>query len=227
MNVGCHEVEGLLGQYMENSLNDEQLARVRAHLGTCEACALLSLEIEYTVSLCRSFPEIEPPPHLVDRVLQRTTGLQRNTLSWGDYVRELLRPIYSSPKFATGACLAALSFSIVMNALGLKFDEFQWSDLSPSHIVDSLNRTVNVAYDNGLRRLNDLKILYQIQSKIEELRSESDDATGNGTKPEAKPKTLPQSSVGEHLTTRNFDLLLRDGGLFPRGALDYELFKSS
>jgi hypothetical protein len=33
----------------------------------------------------------------------------------------------------------------------------RWSDLSVRNVVNSVNRSVNIAYDNGLRRLNDLK----------------------------------------------------------------------
>ena len=50
----------------------------------------------------------------------------------------------------------------------------------------------------GMRRLNDLKILYQLQSKIEELRTDD----GEPEKPsEAEPKTkehLQQNSATEH-----------------------------
>ena len=171
MKVECHEVESFLGLYAEGGLNETQSALVHAHLSTCEACALLVLEMEFTISLCREFPELDPPPRLIDRVLQETIG-QQLSLSWTEYLRELFRPLYASPRFATGACLAAVSFSIVMNALGVNLREVRWSEITPRTVVDGLNRTANVAYDNGIRRLNELKILYQIQSKIEELRTD-------------------------------------------------------
>jgi putative zinc finger protein len=205
MKVECPEVENILGLYVEGGLSETQLAMVRAHLNTCEACALLALEMEFTISLCKEFPELEPPPHLIERVLQETIG-PRQSLSWMEYLRELFRPIYASPRFATGACLAAISFSIVMNALGVNLGEVRWSEITPRSVIDGLNRTVNVAYDNGMRRLNDLKILYQLQSKIEELRTDD----GEPEKPsETEPKTkerLQQNSATEHRVA--FRLLL-------------------
>jgi hypothetical protein len=197
MKVECLEVENILGLYVEGGLAESQSAMVRAHLSTCEACALLALEMEFTISLCKEFPELEPPPRLVEKVLQETIGLHQS-LSWREYLRELLRPLYASPRFATGACLAAISFSIVMNALGVNLGEVRWSQITPRNIVDGLNRTVNVTYDNSMRRLNDLKILYQLQSKIEELRTDD----GEPEKPsETEPKTkerLQQNSATEH-----------------------------
>jgi hypothetical protein len=49
-----------------------------------------------------------------------------------------------------------------------------------------------------MRRLNDLKILYQIQSKIEELRTDDDDAE-KPSEPEPKTKErLRENSATEH-----------------------------
>ena len=197
MKVECPEVENILGLYVEGGLGETQSAMVRAHLSSCEACALLALEMDFTISLCKEFPELEPPPRLIERVLQETIG-PRQSLSWMEYLRELFRPVYASPRFATGACLAAMSLSIVMNALGVNLGEVRWSEITPRSVVDGLNRTVNVAYDNGMRRLNDLKILYQLQSKIEELRTDD----GKSEKPaETEPKTKErhqQNSATEH-----------------------------
>ena len=197
MKVECPEVENILGLYVEGGLSEAQSALVRAHLSACQACALLALEMDFAISLCKEFPELEPPPRLIERVLQETIG-PRHSLSWMEYLRELFRPVYASPRFATGACLAAMSFSIVMNALGLNLGEVRWSEITPRNVVDGLNRSVNVAYDIGMRRLNNLKILYQLQSKIEELRTDED----KPEKPlEAEPKTkehLQQNSATEH-----------------------------
>lgn len=197
MKVECHEVEDLLALYAEGGLNETQSTTVRGHLNTCESCALFVLEMEFAISLCKEFPELAPPPHLIQRILQETIGPQQS-LSWTGYLRELFRPLYASPRFATGACLAAISLSIVMNALGVNLGEVRWSEITPRSVVDGLNRTVNVTYDNGMRRINDLKILYQIQSKIEALRVDD----GEAEKPleaEPKAKERPQeNSAAEH-----------------------------
>ena len=197
MKVECNEVENFLGLYAEGGLSETQSAMVRAHLSTCEPCALLALEMEFTISLCREFPELEPPPRLIERVLRETIG-PHQSLSWMEYLRELFQPLYASPRFATGACLAAISFSIVMNALGVNLGEVRWSEITPRTVVDSLNRTANVAYDIGMRRLNDLKILYQIQSKIEELQTDdSQPEKPSDGEPKRKDR-LQENSATEH-----------------------------
>ena len=202
MKVECPEVENILGLYVEGGLAETQSAMVRAHLSTCEACALLALEMEFTISLCKEFPELEPPPHLVERVLEETIGL-RQSLSWMEYLRELFRPVYASPRFATGACLAAISFLIVMNAMGVNLGEVRWSEITPRTVVDSLNRTANVAYDIGMRRLNDLKILYQIQSKIEELQTDDGQpAKPSNDEPKRKDRFQENSATERRIAFR-------------------------
>lgn len=198
MNVECPEIEKLMGTYVEGGLTQSEQQEVKLHLKTCEACAQLSIDMQSVLSLCKSFPEIDPPARLMERILVHTIGNYK-TFTWIEYLRELFRPLYSSPRFATGACVAIISLSIVMNALGVNLGEIQWNSLTRRSVVESLYRTVNIAYDNSIRRINDLKILYQIQSKFEEIRSEE---TGAKKENEANPKKVvkPQeNSATEHL----------------------------
>jgi hypothetical protein len=174
MKVDCFEVQNHLTDYIDGRLNEAVLQEVRAHLNSCEACSLLLLEIQYTLRLCKDYPELEPPPALLAKIMAQTTG-EYEFLSWGDYLRELFRPLYASPRFAAGALLAAISMSIVFNALGVNLSSLSLSDLAPRNLMERVDRVINIAYDNGLRRLNDLRILYQIQSRLEELKIQGEE----------------------------------------------------
>jgi hypothetical protein len=199
--IDCLEVEQLLSDFLENRLKEEALQRVRTHLGSCDSCRGLLKDMQFGLTLCRSFPELEPPARLVDEILDRTSG-RYQSLSWKEYLLELFRPLYSSPKFATGTCLAAISFLMVMNAFGIHRARMGWADLSPKVLFGNIHRTAYLAYDNGVRRINDLKILYQIQSKIDELRTREAETTD---KPQEKPKETrkpKETSSTEYLVAR-------------------------
>ncbi len=174
MMVDCFEIQNHLTDYMDDRLNEAALQAVRAHLNGCESCSLLLLEMQYTLRLCKDYPELEPPPALFEKILAQTTG-QYRFLSWRDYLRELVRPLFASPRFATGTLLAAISLSVVFNGLGVNLSSMSLSDLTPRNLVEKIDRVINIAYDNGLRRLNDLKILYQIQSRLEELKIQGEE----------------------------------------------------
>jgi hypothetical protein len=201
MKMKCHEVELYLTDFLEKNLAESDLRNVQMHLDLCVACSLLFKEMQTSLALCGSCPQLEPPSHLVENILIQTVG-RYHSLSWTEYLREMFRPIYSTPKFAVGALFAVISSTIVMNALGLELNHIEWADLRPKSLLQSVNRTVYLAYDNGVRRINDLKILYQIQSKIDEIRSERAE-TPNNPERKAKEPRPQENSATEHLIGRN------------------------
>jgi Putative zinc-finger len=177
MMAACFEIQNHLSDYVDDRLSEAVQEAVRAHLNECESCSILLLEMQYTLRLCKDYPELEPPPALLEKILAQTTG-QYKFLSWRDYLRELVRPLFASPRFATGTLLAAISLSVVFNGLGVNLSSMSLSDLTPRNLVEKVDRVINIAYDNGLRRLNDLKILYQIQSRLEELKIQGEEEKG-------------------------------------------------
>ena len=185
MKDDCSGIQNDLPDYLDDSLREAALQKVRAHLNGCEACSLLLIEMQFTLRLCSEYPELEPPPALLERILMQTNGGYEFLSLW-DYLREFFRPLYASPRFATGTLLAAISVSIVFNALGVNLNHLSLSDLAPRNLMEKFDRVVNIAYDNGLRRLNDLKILYQIQSRLEELKSQGEEKK---SVPQEKNKT--------------------------------------
>jgi hypothetical protein len=205
MRVECQEIEQFFSDYLENSLEAGNLQLVQTHLNECPGCSQLLKEIKNTLALCEQFPELELPPRLIDEILVQTTG----KISWMEYFKEFFRPLYTSPRFATGACLAAISLGIVLNSLGVDWSHLghlRLADLTPRALVQNVEHTVNLAYDNGIRRINDLKILYEIQLKIDELRTQSGKKTAvAGKKTGAASEEKPEGSASsiECLTADN------------------------
>ncbi|MBW2533772.1 MAG: zf-HC2 domain-containing protein, partial [Deltaproteobacteria bacterium] len=64
--VTCQQVEGILPEFAEGTLDEPQRAAVAVHLAVCESCReaeLLLAEITTTVRTA----ELEPLPELVER----------------------------------------------------------------------------------------------------------------------------------------------------------------
>ena len=201
-SIDCLEVEQLLSDFLESRLKVEVLQNVRAHLDSCVACGVLLNDVQYGLTLCASFPVIEPPSGLVDEILDRTSG-RYQSLSWKEYLLELFRPLYSSPKFATGTCLAAISFAIVMNAFGIQITRLGWADLNPKVLFGNIHRAAYLAYDSGVRRINDLKILYQIQVKIDEIRARESETTNRPQQKSKETRNPKETSSTEYLVARH------------------------
>ncbi len=216
MTTDCREIEQWLSSYLENNLSEAERQSVRDHLDSCRECSLLLGQMQTMLHVCRFFPELEPPTRLVEKILVRTTGKHRS-LSWKEYLLELFMPVYSSPRFAAGACLAVVSFAIVFNALGINLGQVKWSDLTPRGVLQSVNRGVYLAYDNGMRRLNDLRILYQIQSKIDELSSQQPEPSKDSVDT-PKDANKPQQNCASEYFICQQNSILRRVLMNPQGA---------
>ncbi|HVN81519.1 MAG TPA: zf-HC2 domain-containing protein [Terriglobia bacterium] len=187
----CHEVEQFLSDFLEDTLTAAERQEVEGHLKSCRDCQLLLEDLKTVMAWCESFPELTPPSSLVERIIEMTSG-HVQSLSWWEYLKELFKPVYSTPRFAAGTCMAVISFVLVLNAFGVHWSQIrqiEWSKVTPRSLFQSLNRSVYLAYDNGVRRINDLKILYQIQSRLDEYRTEQSESKDT---PKEKPKDQPK-----------------------------------
>jgi hypothetical protein len=208
MRVECQEMEQYFSDYLENSLEGENLHLLSQHLRECQPCHELLNEMKSTLLLCEQMPELEPPDRLIKQILAQTIG-PMESFSLLDYLKDIFRPVYTSPRFATGTFLAAISLGIVLNSLGVNWSslgQLSLSSLTPQAMFQNFQHTVNVAYDNGVRRINDLKVLYEIQLKIDEFRSQTAQSPGSsGQKPAARSEEKPQnsSSSSEFLSASN------------------------
>jgi hypothetical protein len=197
MRLECQEIEDYFSDYLDSALQPDLMAQVREHLHSCPDCLDLLNAVKRTLAICEEMSPLEPPARLIEQILIKTSGkVQR--LSWKDYLRDLFRPFYASPRFATGAGLAAVSLGLVLNSLGIDFSrvsQLRLADLTPKALYRNVEHSVNLAYDNGVRRLNDLKLLYEIQQRIDELRSQTGKKPGEKDKPTVQPPQRPDSSA--------------------------------
>jgi hypothetical protein len=197
MRLECQEIEEYFSDYLDNTLQPDLMVQVREHLQRCSSCLDLMNEVKRTLAICEELPQLEPPPRLIEQILIKTSG-KVQTLSWIEYLRDIFRPFYASPRFATGVGLAAVSVGLVLNSLGVDFSrlsQIRLSDLTPQALYRNVEHSVNLAYDNGVRRLNDLKLLYEIQQRIDELRSQTGKKAGEKDKTTVQPPQRPDNSA--------------------------------
>lgn len=64
-------VESLLSAYLDGALAPDEALAVERHLASCRACQQAYEELQATVALLQSVPEVAPPPGLRDDVMRR------------------------------------------------------------------------------------------------------------------------------------------------------------
>jgi predicted anti-sigma-YlaC factor YlaD len=189
MNWNCTNSEERLSDYLDGQLAAEEAAAFRAHAATCAGCSELVAQVGGIVSRMRQLEEVEAPPQLVQKILDATLGPRTKKASWKRWFT--WAPVLWQPRFAMGALTVAASFVIVFHTTGVTPAKLRKADLSPSNIFRSANRQVHLTYARGAKFVNDLRVVYEIQSR---LQPEQEPASAPVVAPAPEQQSRPQSS---------------------------------
>jgi len=165
MTWTCFNTEEQLGDFLEGQLPAADRALFSAHLAECAGCRALVAQVR---SLTVRLPhlELEPEPSgLAYRILQATSGVEtkKREATWQTIVAAMF-----TPRFALGLGSVAATLFILFQALGLNPKKISMDDLNPVNIFRVANRQAHLTYANGVRFVNDLRVVYEIRSRLEE-----------------------------------------------------------
>jgi hypothetical protein len=176
------ELENLASEYLEGQLDSVRRAQVEAHLKECSPCRELIGDLQHTIELCQSAEELEPAPWLIAKIMRATVGERRPTFR--EQVAAFFRPA-TQPRLAYAVAMAIFSFSIIVNAAGLNLRKLTLADLNPRTWFYEANRTGHLLYARVEKFYYDLRVVYEIESRFRQLRSEPGNQEPEAPKPEA------------------------------------------
>jgi anti-sigma factor RsiW len=192
MSWTCEQTEARLSDYLDGTLSPTEMAELTAHAPSCARCAPLVASVSGLLSQLHGMDQLEMPPRLVYSILDKTLGPRESVTGWLailGWIRSL-----ASMRFAYGVLSVAATLIIFVTASGLNWRHPKLTDLQPATIYRKANRTVHLAYGSGVKFVNDLRVVNEIQSR---LREDNDlRANPESTVPEPSPKKQPGSSDG-------------------------------
>jgi len=191
MNWGCTQVEERLSDFLDNLLAPDEVSELNRHLDTCSSCATLVTQVGGTLRRLRSVQPVEPPAHLITAILEQTSGIKQEAKGWRRWFPWDLNAW--QPRFAMGAMTVAASLTILFFAVGLSPAKIKRGQLSPRNLLRSANRQGHLVYARGVKYVNDLRVVYEIQSR---LRPEEQPAREERERP-AQPQTPQEKSQGD------------------------------
>ena len=227
----CSQCESLLLDAADDLLLPDERTHFDLHLKECTGCTKLFADVRRGhawMEMLKDDPP-QPPADLVNRILAQTSGdanvvhavmaevAHRQSLfghSAGAKVLPFRAPVQRTPwarmahtvmqpRFAMTAAMAFFSLALTMNLAGVKLSSFRAADLKPANIRKSFwsaNNHVVRYYDN-------LRVVYELESRVHEMQKESDDAAPQRgvmqnepqpDKPDRLPKGQPRSSAPRH-----------------------------
>jgi len=191
--VECAEFEALLSEVLDSDgqLSPARMEGFEAHRRVCASCGPLFAEVQAGQRWLRALEAVEPPVHLVDNILTATSGIVSTrtysatrsatgaatsggrTTPFGERMRERWDAFFSpvaafvrQPRFVMSFGMIFFSFSLAMSAAGVKPKDVAKVSLRPS----ALRHTYNDAQIKVVKYYDNIRFVYEIESKLRELK---------------------------------------------------------
>ncbi len=199
--IECTEFETLLSEATEGQLTGARKEGFDAHRRVCTICGPLFADVQAGRQWLRALEEVEPPAHLVHNILAATTGIsstrvlaitpETSTTPLAERLREWWDSFFTpvagfvrQPRFVMSFGMIFFSFSLALNAAGVKPADIAKIDLHPKalrHTYNDLQVRVVKYYDN-------IRFVYEIESKVREIKRAARPAEPAAEPPKENPK---------------------------------------
>ena len=200
MTWTCVQIEERLSDYLDGLLPESDEHEFRAHADTCPRCAPLLAQVTHVIGRLRALEPEPAPPALVSKILDQTLGPRKTKRDWLGWL-----PMLWQPRFAMGTVTVLATLFIIFQATGVRPSNVTAADLNPVNVYHSADRHAHLAFARSVKFVNDLRVVYEIQSR---LQPSSGPAPNNSAPPPApsQPKS-PNESRQNHNSNGSFALL--------------------
>lgn len=217
--AACMLCEAMLPDAVDSTLSPAEQRVFEQHVASCVECSREYAEAQRGaawLSMLKSQTP-EPPETLLAKILAGTTGAQVHAAveaapvwaqpepargsSWGVRVgawRSRLSDLFRidnsalsfQPRMAMTAAMAFFSIALTLNMTGFRLRDVRAENFTPGGI----RRTVSDMSASAARSFQNLRVVYQVESRVSELREDQAPGAGRDSRPrfEAQPEAQPQ-----------------------------------
>ena len=181
--MNCADFEIRLADYLDEALGTTEMRLIEDHAAVCVGCGELLADSASALKLLRTAEEVVPPPDLLTRIsYQAPAGRLRHPLERQGFFSKLLQP-FLQPRLAMGMAMTILSFAMLERCTGVHVQHIQASDLSPVRIWGGLEDKTMRLKDRAVKYYENLRWVYEIETRLGALQGQSDDTTGQKSAP--------------------------------------------
>ena len=184
--MNCSDIEILLAEYVDGTLEAGPKSAVESHLATCEGCRELAEDAASAVAFMERAASVEAPPELLTRILFQAPAM-KPTLARRLFGRALggwIEPVLQ-PKLAMGMGVAALSFFMLRPGVR----QLRPSDLDPVKVWTAAENRASRVWERGVKSYENLRLVYEIETRLSEWRDEAPTEAAASQTPEVSPES--------------------------------------
>jgi Putative zinc-finger len=204
----CEDWEALLADALDGSLMPADSASFKAHTETCAACMELLTRAKQGQEWLQFL--VQPPvaPDLVAKILARTSGAAAGGLIHSDAalpIPVVAIPMWqrmsvpmrraAQPRMMMTAAMAFFSIALTLNLAGIRLSAVRLADLNPSSVRTNLTRQFISSKVGVENYCYNLKIVYEMEARVRELKRSSDAEEAPVAVPEQSPAGSPKGSA--------------------------------
>ncbi len=206
--IECTEFEALVSDALEGQLSAARKESFEAHRRVCGVCGPLFAEVQAGQQWLRSLEAVEPPAYMVRNILAATSGVvSRRSLSataatadgrtppfgerarewWDSFSASFFRPVAAfvrQPRFVMSFGMTFFSFSLALTAAGVKPKDVAKVNLRPA----ALRHAYNDAQIRVVKYYDNIRFVYEIESKLRELKRANTPAEPRPAEPKENRK---------------------------------------
>ncbi|HEX3985037.1 MAG TPA: zf-HC2 domain-containing protein [Acidobacteriaceae bacterium] len=197
----CEEWEALLADALDGVLPEGKAVSFRAHSADCANCGDLLAHAEQGrewLGYLHTEPDV--PPALIAKILERTVGPGSMPLpvvaagqGAGAAVMALpWRRNFHETRLLMTVAMAFFSIALTLNLIGVKVSDLRLADLRPATIGSTVSRQFYAARGSVVRYYDNLRFVYQLESRMRELRR-TVETTPGAAEPQKKQEPSKQS----------------------------------
>ncbi|HTZ89182.1 MAG TPA: hypothetical protein VMA71_02500 [Alloacidobacterium sp.] len=199
----CEEWEALLADALDGTLRAEDTAVFNTHGKDCPMCAEMLAQAKQGLEWMTFLHEEPPvPADLVAKILDRTSGAALPQLAVAGAAQPIALPMahfttrrtFRDARMLMTAAMAFFSIALTLNLLGVRLDTLRMADLKPSALQTTIARQFYGAKKQMVSYYENIRLVYEVESKMRELRQDAESEQNTQPRKDAKPQSNPQGS---------------------------------
>lgn len=196
----CSQFEALLSDALDGALSLEVSQAFQLHAGSCPACGPIFAEAQQGMRWLEALEDVPVPGNLVHNILAATSAAEADqepatsAAMHPGRVAHWWRPVRGvfvaalQPRFAASFSMAFFSLSLTLTLAGVKLKDIAHFDWRPSSVSRAVMLEYTQVESKVVRYYNNMRLVYEIESRVGELKKNSSAEDKNEPPSSDQPK---------------------------------------